>query len=169
MTLRLSEEEYVAFMKRRNKTPKFAAKTKDSKGVVTGYKSNVKGWRMLGGKRIYFRSLWEIQYAQTLEWYKKNRKIIDWWYEPKVFDFPKDKYRTGPFYYKPDFLVFTSKREHPIWYEVKGYMTKDSAKKIKRFKKHYPEEEIVIIEKSWFQSMRKNNMHKLIGWEQLHK
>lgn len=135
-----------------------------SKSVVTGYKSNVQGWREIGGQKHYFRSLWEIQFAQYLEWLKRNEKIVSWEYEPQLFKFPKEPYRTGPFEYLPDFRV-TDSHGDQIWYEVKGYMNAASKKKLTRFKKHFPNEVIEIVDKRWFYQARKNKLHKIIGWE----
>lgn len=116
----------------------------NKKLVVTAYKSNVQGWRVIGGKRYYFRSLWEIQYACYLEWLKCKGQINDWFYEPKLFEFPKEAYRSGPFFYKPDFKVIANDLKHS-WHEIKGYMTQMAKKKHKRFEKHYPTEMLYII------------------------
>lgn len=134
--------------------------------VSTAYRSNKQGYRTIGGKTYYFKSLWEIQYAQTLEWLKKAKNIKDWEYEPLTFSFPKEKYKASPFYYKPDFKVIENNNTH-TWHEVKGYMNASSKAKIKRFKKHYPEEKLIIIDSKWFRANRKKNLHKIIGWESL--
>jgi hypothetical protein len=165
MAIRWTEEDYVKLTGRRlnpKKTPAFS----NPKQVVTAYKSNVKGWRTVGHKRYYFRSLWEIQFAQTLEYYKKTFNIKDWEFEPETFAFPKDKYKAGPFYYLPDFKVYENNGK-VTWYEVKGYMTKDSKKKLTRFKKHYPKEKIIVISKKWFTQARKKGLHKIADWESL--
>lgn len=159
--VRWSEDDLQFLLNKRKTKP---SKKPKSKLVVSGYKSNVKGWRTIGGKKYYFKSLWEIQYAQTLEWYKKAKVIKDWEYEPQLFEFPKEKYRTGPFYYKPDFRVLELDGTYS-WKEVKGYMTKDAKKKMTRFAKHFPEEPMEIINKNWFMRQRKRNLHKIIGWE----
>lgn len=158
--MRLTEEQFAFLLGKK------APQKKSSKQVITGYKSNVKGWRTIGTKKCYFRSLWEIQYAQYLEWLRHHQSIFDWEYEPKLFEFPKDKYRTGPFYYKPDFRVLELDKTH-TWYEVKGYMNQDSKKKLKRFNKHFPNERLIIISKAWFTQARKKNLHSIIGWEKL--
>lgn len=119
-------------------------KKSNSKMVITGYKSNVQGFRTIGGKKHFFRSLWEINFCHFLEWQKSNGWIKDWEYEPRLFQFPIEKYKTGPFFYKPDVHV-TNSDDSKHWCEIKGWMTKESKKKIKRFNKHYPDEKIFII------------------------
>lgn len=137
--------------------------------ISTDYKANVKGWRTIGGKKYYFKSLWEINYAHYLEWLKVNDKIYDWEYEPQLFTFPKDAYKTGPFYYKPDFRVIEHSPYKGFpgrhwWAEVKGHMTPAAKKKDKRFRKHFPEEKILIVDSQQMASIRK--IKKLIpGWE----
>lgn len=123
------------------------APKKKGNGVTTTYKSHVSGWRVIGGKRCYFRSLWEIQYAAYLEWLKTNDQIRDWEYECKTFAFPKEAYRAGPFYYKPDFCVWDAQGKRS-WHEVKGYLTNDAKKKVKRFNKHYPSEPLFLVMQS---------------------
>lgn len=114
-----------------------------SKQVVTGYKSNVQGWRTIGGKKHFYRSLWEIQTAAYLEWLKTNKKIADWFYEAQLFQFPKDTYRSSPYQYLPDFKILELQGTHR-WIEIKGYMTKAAKAKDKRFRKHYPNEILEI-------------------------
>lgn len=135
----------------------------NKKLVVTAYKSNVQGWRIIGGKKCYFRSLWEIQYCAYLEWLKSNKQIHDWLYEPKTFEFPKDAYKSGPFFYKPDFKVVTNDLTHS-WHEVKGFLTASAKQKHKRFEKHYPTEMLYIIGK---EEMRQVAQYRALipNWE----
>ena len=139
-----------------------------SKQVISGYKSNVSGWRTIGEHEHYFRSLWEINYAITLQWYKKTGQIGDWEFEPCLFKFPKDAYQASPFQYLPDFKVTENNGSH-AWHEVKGYMDAASKKKIKRFNKHYPKEKLIIIDSKWFADARKKQINVLLDWEKLPK
>lgn len=133
-----------------------------SMSVVTGYKSNFRGWVTVGGKKCYLKSIWENNFCHYLEWLKVNGKIKDWEYEPRIFEFPKDAYKAGPFYYAPDFLV-TELDGSQEWFEVKGYLTGASKTKHKRFKKHYPKEKITLIMQHEMQQIGK--YRKLIpGW-----
>ena len=49
------------------------------------------GWREIAGRRIYFRSRWEANYARYLQWLKDRGEIVDWEYEPETFWFEKIK------------------------------------------------------------------------------
>lgn len=77
---------------------------------------------------IVLRSGWEANILRVLKSFG-----IKYDYEPQTFAFPVKK---GNKSYTPDiWLPNTSE-----WIEVKGYLDKNSAVKIKRFKTHYPEE-----------------------------
>lgn len=114
---------------------------------------NQAGWRQIGDRRIYFRSMWEAKYAGYLEFLKGNQQIADWEYEPKTFWF--DGIKRGTCSYKPDFRVVRNDRTH-YWVEVKGYMDSCSRTKIKRFEKYFPNEELIVLEKKWFSLTAKN-------------
>lgn len=105
------------------------------------------GWKVVGEKNIYFRSIWEWKYALYLEFEKNNQVIRDWEYEPKTFWF--EKIKRGVRSYKPDFMVRENDDSH-WWAEVKGYMDNKSITKIKRFHRFYPEEKLVLIDQKWF-------------------
>lgn len=105
------------------------------------------GWRVIDGRRIYFRSRWEYLYALYLQWQKEQRLILDWQHEPKTFWF--EEIKRGIRSYLPDFSVVTAQGD-TIWYEVKGFMDPRSKTKLARFKRYYPKEKIVVIGKEWF-------------------
>lgn len=131
-----------------------------------GYSSNKKGWRRIGGKRYYFKSLWEMNFARFLEHQKNCGEIHDWLYEPRIFNFSKKKYKHKPHAYVPDFKVFLNKKEW-VWFEVKGYMNYKSKEKLKRFYENYPNETLEVVGADWFKHARRG-LHKTIpGWESL--
>lgn len=105
------------------------------------------GWKKIGHKEIYFRSQWEMRYAQFLQWQLENKLIKDWQYEPKTFWF--EQIKRGVRSYKPDFYVVANDDTH-FWVEVKGYMDKKSKTKISRFRRYYPEEILQVVGKEWF-------------------
>jgi hypothetical protein len=107
------------------------------------------GWKHIGERRIYFRSKWEWQYAVYLEFTKDRQIIQGWEYEPQTFWF--EKIKRGVRSYKPDFKVIENDGSH-YWAEVKGYMDTKSLTKIRRFKKFYPKEKLVVIDQKWFVS-----------------
>lgn len=90
--------------------------------------------RANGGKREdlcnqYFRSSWEANIARYLNFLGKK-----WEYEPREFIF--EGVRRGCISYTPDFYII----DDDTWIEVKGWMDKKSATKLRRFKKYYPDQ-----------------------------
>jgi hypothetical protein len=109
---------------------------------------NHAAWHVVGGRRIYFRSKWEYSYALYLHWQKEQKIILEWEYEPKTFWF--ENIKRGVRSYKPDFRVQRSPGS-TIWIEVKGYLDPKSKTKLARFKKYYPNEQIEVVGKAWFE------------------
>lgn len=120
------------------------------------------GWREIGGKRNYYRSSWEANYGRYLEYLKQNHFIHEWYHEPKTFWF--EKIKRGALSYLPDFKVEKENGSH-YWVEVKGYMCSRSKTKIKRFRKQFPEEELLIINEKWFKSNAKKLKAIIKDWE----
>lgn len=120
------------------------------------------GWREIAGKKYYFRSKWENNYARYLELLKINGQIVDWQYEPKTFYF--EGIRRGAVSYKPDFAVVHQDKSIE-WVEVKGYLSPRDKTKLKRFKEQFPEEEIKVIEKTWFAANNPKLQGFINGWE----
>lgn len=60
-------------------------------------------------------------------------------YEPTTFTFTQFGVKHGTVSYTPDFKV-TDEQGNYYWIEVKGFMKTQDKTKIRRFKKHYPEE-----------------------------
>lgn len=115
-----------------------------SKGKVSqkgnAYKFTKTGARVdLDG--IVARSGWEADTMRVLKFHK-----IDFLFEPVEFRFPPDaKGRTSA--YLPD--IYLTKTDEYI--EVKGYLDARGRNKLRKFKKHYPEEFsrlTVVISKS---------------------
>lgn len=104
-------------------------------------------WHEIGGKRIFFRSNWEVKAAHYFQFLKEASAIKDWEHEAKTFWF--EEIRRGARSYLPDFKITRDDETH-YWVEVKGYFDNKSLTKIKRFKKYYPEEELVILNEKWF-------------------
>lgn len=120
------------------------------------------GWREIGGYRKYYRSKWEANYARYLQFLKDNKAIKDWKHEAKTFWF--EGLKRGTMSYLPDFLVIKNNDEEE-YHEVKGYMDKKSATKLKRMKKYHPNVKIILVEKDWFK--RNNSLGKSLfkDWE----
>jgi hypothetical protein len=119
-------------------------------------------WREIGGKRKFFRSKWEANYARYLEYLKCQKIIADWLHEPETFWF--EGIKRGCVSYLPDYKVLLPDGSH-YWVEVKGYMDDRSKTKIKRFEKYFPKESLKVIDGTWF---KKNNSKLRIicpNWE----
>lgn len=119
------------------------------------------GWREIGGKRGYYRSRWEANYARYLEFLKTHGEIVEWEHESKVFWF--EGIKRGVMSYLPDFRVVL-KNDKEEFHEVKGWMDTRSKTKIKRMRIYHPEVKLLVIDAAWFKSMKA--WQSLIpGWE----
>jgi hypothetical protein len=118
------------------------------------------------GKRVdlnnmYFRSSWEANYARYL-----NYLNLTWEFEPKIFEFPEIK--KGCVSYMPDFRVYSdSNKSNYEWVELKGWFTKRSKTKLKRFKKYFPEEwsKLKVITAKDYLNIESKFKDKIPFWE----
>lgn len=116
------------------------------------------GWTVVGGKRYWFRSGFEVRWAQYLELLKGLGEIVDWEYEPKKFEF--EGIRSGTVFYTPDFRVIykdsvfvipnsltinTKYVEFVRWHECKGHLKQKDVTKFSRMAKYYPDEKIILV------------------------
>ena len=124
--------------------------------------TNSQGYRVIAGRRIYFRSSWEVNFALTAQYWKEKNVIKESEYEPKPFWF--ENIKRGVRSYKPDFKITLPDERH-YWVEVKGYMDSKSATKIKRLRKDYPDEKLVVLEKKWFDRFKKDFYFLSKNWE----
>jgi len=99
------------------------------------------GWEVIGEKRIYFRSGLEVKKARDLELLKIGGYIKEWFHEPETFYF--EGIKRGTTNYKPDFKVINMDDSH-YWIEAKGWWDAKSKTKVKRFRKYFPNEKLVI-------------------------
>jgi len=109
----------------------------------TPFKSKAE-WKEIGGKRIFFRSKMEFRYALLLQYMKDANEILDWKHEPQTFYF--EGIRRGVTNYKPDYKVYNLDGTH-FWVEVKGWLDPKSKTKLKRFKKYFPQEKLILVSK----------------------
>ena len=120
------------------------------------------GWREIGGKRCYFRSRWEANYARYLEWLKGRGEILDWEFEPETFWF--EKIKRGVRSYKPDFRVFECDGSSKL-HEVKGWMCPRSKTTLKRMAKYYPDHPITLIDAKAYRALERSVAPIIEGWE----
>ncbi len=136
---------------------KWRVKTQANPGGRSRTKSGVR--EDLGN--MAFRSAWEANYARYLNLLLDNRQILAWEYEPKRFYFP---IRRGTISYLPDFMITLNSADIE-WHEVKGYMDQKSRTRLKRFAKYYPDEKLVLIDKSVYTDIAAAWASKIDGWE----
>ena len=119
-------------------------------------------WKEFGGKRCFYRSMWEANYGLYLEWQKVNGLIKDWLHEPETFWF--EGIRRGCVSYLPDFKVIKNDGTH-MWVEVKGFMDSKSKTKIARFKKYFPKETLLVVDSKWYKGNSKKLSLLIPAWE----
>ncbi len=120
------------------------------------------GWREIGGKRKYFRSRWEANYARYLEFLKIHGEIKEWEHECEVFWF--EGIKRGCMSYLPDFKV-TNKDGSTEVHEVKGWMDDRSKTKINRMRIYHPNVKLVLIQSEWFSSNNRKLKALIQEWE----
>lgn len=120
------------------------------------------GWRDVGGRRIYFRSRWEANYARYLEWLRCNGQIAGWQHEPETFWF--ESIRRGVRSYLPDFLVTESSGKQ-AYHEVKGWMDARSKTTIRRFRKYYPTHTLIVVDEAAYRAIERKASSLVGGWE----
>lgn len=122
---------------------------------------NVKrGWYRINGKRMFFRSMWEVNYALYLDFLIKNNAIKKWTYEEDVFIFHKIQFGTRS--YRPDFKIIRNDGRIE-YHEIKGWMDDRSKTKIRRMAKYYPNIKLIIIDEACYKDI-KNKVGKIIGF-----
>lgn len=109
-------------------------------------------WFEIGGKRKYYRSKWEKNYALYLQWMLERGEIASWEHECKTFWF--EEIKRGTRSYLPDFEV-TLKDGRIEYHEVKGWYDPKSLTKIKRMDKYYPEVKLRLVDAEWFKNNNK--------------
>ncbi|MDO8752477.1 MAG: BglII/BstYI family type II restriction endonuclease, partial [Anaerolineales bacterium] len=101
----------------------------------------------------YVRSSWEADMARVfrhLGW--------EYQYEPQTFELVKGNGTTIT--YTPDFYI----PEQNTFYEIKGWMDSVSAEKIALFYKQYPEQNLIVVDKTLFAEFQVKYAD-LVEWE----
>ncbi len=123
------------------------------------------GWREIGGKRKYYRSRWEANYARFLEYLKSEGEIAEWAHECEVFWF--EGIRRGQVSYLPDFKVIYPDRSVEF-HEVKGWMDAASKTKIKRMAIYHPNIVLKVIDSLAYLRLERSIGRQIDGWEFKH-
>lgn len=119
-------------------------------------------WHEIGGKRSFYRSRWESNYAYYLEWLKGQGLIKEWEHEPVTFWF--EKIKRGVRSYLIDFRV-TENDGRQIYHEIKGWMDSRSKTKLKRMAKYYPEVKIIVIDSKGYAAIAAKVSRIVPGWD----
>lgn len=118
-----------------------------------GYSRGRQGTYDINGNKIFFRSLWEANYALYLDHLKMNGKIFNWTFEEDTFWF--DKIKRGVRSYKPDFKILNN--DGSFYYiEVKGYMDSKSKTKLNRMRIYHPLIKIKLVEQKEYKQTLKD-------------
>lgn len=120
------------------------------------------GWREVAGRRIYFRSRWEYNYALYLEWLRGKGQLRTWEHEPETFWF--EAVRRGVRSYLPDFKV-TDNEGRVYFVEVKGWMDPRSKTKLKRMAKYHPEIDLRLVDAKAYGRLAKQVSGYIPEWE----
>lgn len=142
-----------------------AAMTRRAKGVTPakwGRGSWKSAWREIGGKRHFYRSRWEANYARYLEWRKSRGEILEWEHEPETFWF--EGIKRGVVSYLPDFRVTLSDGSVEF-HEVKGWMDDRSRTTIRRMAKYHPGVVLKVIEAKEYKGLEATVGWVIRGWE----
>ncbi|HEV7889300.1 MAG TPA: DNA polymerase III subunit alpha, partial [Pyrinomonadaceae bacterium] len=101
----------------------------------------------------YVRSSWEADFARVL-----NHMGVGYEYEARRFTLSRAD--GSKLTYAPDFFV----PESGLFYEIKGWMDDRSAEKIRLFREQYPEQTLVVIDKTRFAELQMR-YRDLVKWE----
>jgi hypothetical protein len=118
-------------------------------------------WHEIGGKKFFARSKWEANYAYFLEWQKLQNIILEWDHEPITFWFKGIK--RGVVSYLPDFKVVMPDGSVEF-HEIKGWMDKRSATKIKRMSKYHPTVILKVIDAKRYSVLNRQLSGLVPGW-----
>ena len=124
------------------------------------------GKRSKSGKRddldgLYVRSSWEANYARYLKWLQSIGEIQKWEFEPEEFEFPLKR---GTRFYLPDFKI-TNNDGSIEYHEIKGWMDKKSATKLKRMAKYHPDVKLILVDKDAYYAIAKQVKNFIPYWE----
>lgn len=100
----------------------------------------------------------EANYARFL-----NYKGVEWEYEREIFTFPPHASKIGITKYKPDFKIYVGKTSYFV--EVKGFMDKADAEKIRLFKRFYPWLKLFILYPRGYNIIKKYYSRNIPNWE----
>lgn len=114
-------------------------------------------WAQVGPHYHYFRSSWEIIYAEYLQ-EKWEKEEIKYW-EPEESTFWFEDSLSNVRSYKPDFTVQENDYSESF-HEVKGYMDDRSKRCLELMAKEYPNIKLVVIDGKKFKQLFGNAKYR---------
>ena len=155
----LSEDERAAFTMKQMKAKIAAHGSLAGKNPRGSWKA---AWREIGGKRKFYRSRWEANYARYLQWLLDRGEIAGWEHEPETFWF--EAIKRGVRSYLPDFRVTETSGASAL-HEVKGWMCSRSRTTLKRMAKYHPQERVILIGRKEYHAIERKVSGLVPGWE----
>lgn len=131
---------------------------------ISLYSQHHRGWRTIGGKRIWFPNRMEANYYRMHLWQKEKKIIANFQYQPDPFDFRPYGYTKGTVTYRPDFFV-VPKNGLAYYEELKGYIGRDHKTKMNRMRKCFPSVSIKLITYEAYKETQKQVSTIIKGWE----
>ena len=119
-------------------------------------------WREIGGRKIFYRSRWEANYARYLEWLRSLGEIASWEHEAKTFWF--EGIKRGCLSYLPDFRV-VNKDGGEEYHEVKGWMDARSKTTINRMRIYHPNVKLIVIDSKGYKAIQRKVRSIIPNWE----
>lgn len=139
--------------------------TRAERGIVAPGRIGIRwkaGWREVGGRRLFFRSRWEANYARHLQQLLDCGAIRDWQHEPRRFVFSRAP--AGTVSYLPDFLVVDSEGGE-AYHEVKGWFDGRSQAALDAMADEYPQIRLVLIRRDEYAAIQRASLGVVEGWE----
>lgn len=142
-----------------DQTPGEAVETATQK-----FNQQSKGYREIGGARIYFPNRMEANYYRYLLFSKRQGTVRHFEYQPAYLDFTEHGYKHGITRYRPDFFVVDD-TGYRYYVECKGWYDPKSKTKLKRARECYPEIDIRLVMTRDMRELDKNIGGLVPGWE----
>jgi len=138
--------------------------TLSPKTKISPYSHHHRGWRNIGGKRIWFPNRMEANYYRMHLWQKEKKIIANFEYQPEPFDFRPYGYTKGIVTYRPDFLVVP--KDGPAFYEeLKGHIGRDHKTKMNRMRKCFASVLVKLITYQDYKETERQTSMIIKGWE----
>lgn len=100
-------------------------------------------------KTIYFYSRWEANIARLFNYFG-----IEWVYQPKTFELSSQNYT-------PDFYL----PKYDMYIEVKNFLCKYSKIRDRKFRKLYPDINLLLLLKKDYLKLEENYSYSIKNWE----